>query len=79
MEDCKAGGQGRDCRTPDQDPRTAREATRTGNQKNPRAELTPGRYLDNPLADDVFFGNVFEYPIRDSLPWGTSIATKFMT
>lgn len=37
-----------------------------------------GRYLDNPDGNDVLFGNVFERPIRDSLPWGTSIATKFM-
>ncbi|TXT09029.1 hypothetical protein VHUM_02503 [Vanrija humicola] len=37
-----------------------------------------GRYLDNPSGDDVLFGNVFEHPVRDSLPWGTSIATKFM-
>jgi hypothetical protein len=29
-------------------------------------------------GDDLVFGNVFERPIRDSLPWGTSIATKFM-
>ncbi|KAL1411353.1 hypothetical protein Q8F55_002304 [Vanrija albida] len=37
-----------------------------------------GRYLDNPTGDDILFGNVFEHPVRDSLPWGTSIATKFM-
>lgn len=28
-------------------------------------------------ADDVVFGNVFDQPIRDQLPWGTSIAVKF--
>jgi hypothetical protein len=37
-----------------------------------------GKYLDDPTADDVVFGNVFERPIRDSLPWGTSVAVKFM-
>ena len=37
-----------------------------------------GRFLDGPNADEVVFGNVFEKPIRDSLPWGTSVATKFM-
>lgn len=37
-----------------------------------------GHFLDSPNADDVVFGNVFELPIRDSLPWGTAIATKFM-
>lgn len=29
-------------------------------------------------GDDLVFGNVFERPIRKSLPWGTGIATKFM-
>lgn len=29
-------------------------------------------------GDDILFGNVFEHPIKDHLPWGTSIATKFM-
>ncbi|BEJ14895.1 hypothetical protein CspHIS471_0406620 [Cutaneotrichosporon sp. HIS471] len=48
-----------------------------------RPELTyalvvRGRYLDNVGGDDLVFGNVFERPIRDSLPWGTSIATRFM-
>lgn len=37
-----------------------------------------GHFLDSPTADEVVFGNVFEQPIRDSLPWGTAIATKFM-
>ncbi|KAL7423607.1 hypothetical protein Q5752_001188 [Cryptotrichosporon argae] len=37
-----------------------------------------GRFLDEVDADDVLFGNVFESPVRDHLPWGTSIATKFM-
>ncbi|BEI84095.1 hypothetical protein CcaverHIS002_0406990 [Cutaneotrichosporon cavernicola] len=48
-----------------------------------RPELTyalvvRGRYLDNVGGDDLVFGNVFERPIRDSLPWGTAIATRFM-
>ena len=37
-----------------------------------------GKFLDDPTADEVVFGNVFERPIRDSLPWGTSVAVKFM-
>lgn len=37
-----------------------------------------GTFLDGPTADEVVFGNVFERPIRDSLPWGTSVAVKFM-
>ena len=37
-----------------------------------------GKFLDDPTADDVVFGNVFERPIKDSLPWGTSVAVKFM-
>lgn len=40
--------------------------------------LTPGRYLDGVNGDDLIFGNVFERPIRNSLPWGTAIATKCM-
>mgnify|MGYP002718908308 CR=1 FL=1 len=37
-----------------------------------------GKFLDAPTADEVVFGNVFERPIRDSLPWGTAVAVKFM-
>jgi hypothetical protein len=37
-----------------------------------------GKYLDAISADDLLFGNVFEKPIRASLPWGTSIAMKFI-
>ncbi|KAK8864711.1 hypothetical protein IAR55_001965 [Kwoniella newhampshirensis] len=37
-----------------------------------------GHFLKDVGGDEVVFGNVFERPIRDSLPWGTSIATKFM-
>ncbi|KAK4684002.1 hypothetical protein P7C73_g6208, partial [Tremellales sp. Uapishka_1] len=37
-----------------------------------------GRFLDETNANEVVFGNVFEKPIKDSLPWGTSVATKFM-
>ena len=41
-------------------------------------KVVTGKYLDDPNADEVIFGNVFEGPIRDSLPWGTSVAVKFM-
>ena len=37
-----------------------------------------GRFTEELDGDQVMWGNVFERPIRDSLPWGTSIATKFM-
>lgn len=37
-----------------------------------------GRYLKPISADDLLFGNVFEKPIRNSLPWGTSIAMRFV-
>ncbi|WWC62235.1 uncharacterized protein I303_104831 [Kwoniella dejecticola CBS 10117] len=37
-----------------------------------------GKYKKPFNADQLVFGNVFEKPIRDNLPWGTSIATKFM-
>ncbi|KAJ9095212.1 hypothetical protein QFC19_007667 [Naganishia cerealis] len=30
------------------------------------------------VRDDILFGNVFEKPIRASLPWGTSIAMRFI-
>ena len=40
--------------------------------------LMTGRFLNGPNADQVVFGNVFEKPIRDSLPWGTAVAMKFM-
>lgn len=40
--------------------------------------LTLGRFLEPVNGDDLLFGNVFEEPIKDSLPWGTAIATKFM-
>ncbi|WWC88982.1 uncharacterized protein L201_003897 [Kwoniella dendrophila CBS 6074] len=29
-------------------------------------------------SDKIVFGNVFEKSIKDNLPWGTSIATRFM-
>lgn len=29
-------------------------------------------------ADELVFGNIFEKPIRDSLPYGTSAALKAM-
>ncbi|WRT66697.1 uncharacterized protein IL334_003658 [Kwoniella shivajii] len=37
-----------------------------------------GKYKNSFNADQVVFGNVFEKSIKDNLPWGTSIATKFM-
>jgi hypothetical protein len=37
-----------------------------------------GKFLEDVDADQVLWGNVFEHPIRDNLPWGTAIATKFM-
>ncbi|ORY22827.1 hypothetical protein BCR39DRAFT_487597 [Naematelia encephala] len=37
-----------------------------------------GHFLEEINADDVVFGNVFEKSVKDHLPWGTSIATKFM-
>ncbi|WVF71111.1 hypothetical protein IAT40_005908 [Kwoniella sp. CBS 6097] len=40
--------------------------------------VVKGKFKQDFNADDVLFGNVFEKPIRDNLPWGTSIATKFM-
>ncbi|OCF74400.1 hypothetical protein I204_04772 [Kwoniella mangroviensis CBS 8886] len=40
--------------------------------------VVKGKYKKPFNADTVVFGNVFEKPIRDNLPWGTSIATKFM-
>ncbi|OCF31969.1 hypothetical protein I317_03113 [Kwoniella heveanensis CBS 569] len=40
--------------------------------------VVKGKFKDDFNADEVLFGNVFEKPIRDNLPWGTSIATKFM-
>lgn len=42
------------------------------------AIVVRGRFLDGPNGDEVVFGNVFEKPIRDSLPWGTAVAVKFM-
>ncbi|TIB71416.1 DUF1769-domain-containing protein [Wallemia mellicola] len=33
---------------------------------------------DDVDCDDLIFGNQFERPIRDRLPWGTSIAVKFI-
>lgn len=37
-----------------------------------------GKFLEDLIADEVVFGNTFERSIKDSLPWGTSVATKFM-
>lgn len=41
-------------------------------------EENTGKFLEDLTADEVVFGNTFERPIKDSLPWGTSVATKFM-
>lgn len=38
----------------------------------------PGRFLDEIDADELVFGNLFQKPIKDRLPWGTSIAIKAM-
>jgi len=43
-----------------------------------RVWLIKGKFLEDVDADQVLWGNVFEHPIRDHLPWGTAIATKFM-
>ncbi|OXG17580.1 hypothetical protein C367_05068 [Cryptococcus neoformans Ze90-1] len=40
--------------------------------------VVKGKFLEDLTADEVVFGNTFERPIKDSLPWGTSVATKFM-
>ena len=41
-------------------------------------EENTGKFLEDLTADEVVCGNTFERPIKDSLPWGTSVATKFM-
>jgi hypothetical protein len=45
---------------------------------SPLLNSETGRFLKPTSADDILFGNVFEKPIRNSLPWGTSIAMKFI-
>ncbi|XAO27376.1 hypothetical protein I312_106229 [Cryptococcus bacillisporus CA1280] len=40
--------------------------------------VVKGKFLEDLTADEVVFGNTFERSIKDSLPWGTSVATKFM-
>lgn len=42
------------------------------------AIVVRGRFLDEIDADELVFGNLFQKPIRDQLPWGTSIAIKAM-
>jgi len=37
-----------------------------------------GRFKKEVNADDVLYGNVFEKPIRDHLPYGTAAALKFV-
>ncbi|WVN87723.1 uncharacterized protein L203_102917 [Cryptococcus depauperatus CBS 7841] len=37
-----------------------------------------GKFKQEVGVDEIVFGNVFERPIRDCLPWGTSVATKFL-
>lgn len=34
------------------------------------------RSFSRVAGDDLVFGNVFEKPIKDSLPWGTAVAVK---
>ncbi|KIR26386.1 hypothetical protein I309_04725 [Cryptococcus deuterogattii LA55] len=40
--------------------------------------VVKGNFLEDLTADEVVFGNTFERSIKDSLPWGTSVATKFI-
>lgn len=35
-----------------------------------------GRFKKNVSANDLVFGNKFDKPIRDKLPWGTSVALR---
>ena len=35
-----------------------------------------GRFLESVSVDDLMFGNTFDKPIRDSLPYGTAAALK---
>ncbi len=37
-----------------------------------------GRFLTPISAEDLEFGNVFEKEIASKLPWGSSIAMKFI-
>lgn len=37
-----------------------------------------GRFLEAANTDDIVFGNQFEKPIRDHLPYGTSLALQFV-
>ncbi|KAK4053383.1 hypothetical protein OIV83_001547 [Microbotryomycetes sp. JL201] len=37
-----------------------------------------GEWLDGAGADDVLWGNAWQKPIRDYLPWGTAAALKFV-
>lgn len=37
-----------------------------------------GRFLKEVSSDDVVFGNEFDKPIRDRLPYGTSLALQFV-
>ncbi|ORX35601.1 hypothetical protein BD324DRAFT_630814 [Kockovaella imperatae] len=36
-----------------------------------------GTFNEDLNGDDLLFGNVFERPIKDHLPWGTSVAMRF--
>ncbi len=49
-----------------------------GREGNTYAIVVKGRFKNEVEVDDVMFGNVFEKPIKDSLPWGTAVAVKFM-
>ncbi|KAH8084603.1 hypothetical protein HD553DRAFT_311278 [Filobasidium floriforme] len=49
-----------------------------GREGSTYALVVKGKHLGPISANDLLFGNVFEKPIRSSLPWGTSIAMKFI-
>ncbi|WFD27263.1 hypothetical protein MNAN1_002259 [Malassezia nana] len=38
-----------------------------------------GRFLDGVHCDNLVFGNTFDEPIRDNLPYGTSLALRFLS
>ena len=51
------------------------QLTKCSFKPNP-AELDVGRFLRPTNADDCVFGNTFDKPIRDRLPFGTGAALK---
>ncbi|KAL7416809.1 hypothetical protein BDY24DRAFT_378323 [Mrakia frigida] len=66
---------GKERRSPEGEPAYFESASRKGKTWS---IFVRGRFLEEIDGDDLVFGNVFENPIRDSLPWGTSVAVKFM-